>query len=1022
NQSKTYGDTLTFTGSEFSSTGLQNGESIGLVTLTSSGQAATADVAGGPYTITASGATGGTFNIANYSVLYNDGRLTVTPAPIFVSALGGSSVYGSSSTNPGLSATGLKNGQDVSVLTGLSNSFGIDRQTNAGTYTLAVDGTLANPNYSISGTTPGTWTVTPAPITVTANSGTSVYGSVSSDPGLSATGLRNGQDVSVLTGLSNSFGIDPTTNVAGSPYTLSVLGTLTNANYAITTRNTGTWTVTPAPITVTANSGTSVYGSASSDPGLSATGLRNGQDVSVLTGLSNSFGIDPTTNVAGSPYTLSVLGTLTNANYAITTRNTGTWTVTPAPITVTANSGTSVYGSASSDPGLSATGLRNGQDVSVLTGLSNSFGIDPNTNVAGSPYTLSVLGTLTNANYAITTRNTGTWTVTPAPITVTANSGTSVYGSASSDPGLSATGLRNGQDVGVLTGLSNSFGIDPTTDVAGSPYMLSVLGSLTNANYAITTRNTGTWTVTPAPLTITANNQSKTYGDTRAFAGSEFSSTGLKNGESVGLVTLISDGQTAAATVAGGPYPIVVSGATGGTFNITNYNVTYVNGSLAVIPAGIIVTAIGGSSTYGTSPANLGLSATGLRNGEDVSVLSGLSNSFGIDRFSHAGSHPLAVLGTLANPNYVISGREMGIWVVDPAQLTYVANSAKRYYGDSNPPFSGMVTGFVNGETPATATTGTLDFTSLATKDSILGTYAINGSGLNAANYIFVQAPENATALVITAPPTIAASQFGPPVNNPPPTTVNITFESTGSGSEPAWVSFAPRIATSADGDIPTASLPRNADLGSNNGYAFPPISEFDPTQYTQLKLPDYAAQASQATVFTMIARAALSKQAANIMIDTFWNETASDLNGTTGNNPVAGRVTFSDGAGHGVTPGVGNAFTIEPGKTSFIELLRSGPVIIGGMSGHTPAQWLLATGLSPDGKSILCNDPVTGRVVALSLDSATGAIGPIVGFYDLKSKGIAQLADNSGTLPAGSSIEAIKDFVPSTFFAVKIQ
>jgi len=45
-----------------------------------------------------------------------------------------------------------------------------------------------------------------------------------------------------------------------------------------------------------------------------------------------------------------------------------------------------------------------------------------------------------------------------------------------------------------------------------------------------------------------------------------------------------------------------------------------------------------------------------------------------------------------------------------------------------------------------------------------------------------------------------------------------------------------------------------------------------------------------------------------------------------------------------------------------------------------------------------------------------------ILGFYDPKAKGIVQLADNSGTLPSGANIEAIKDFVPSTYFAVKIQ
>jgi MBG domain-containing protein len=42
---------------------------------------------------------------------------------------------------------------------------------------------------------------------------------------------------------------------------------------------------------------------------------------------------------------------------------------------------------------------------------------------------------------------------------------------------------------------------------------------------------------------------------------------------------------------------------------------------------------------------------------------------------------------------------------VDPALLTYTANAANRTYGSSNPAFSGTVTGFVNGETQASAIT-----------------------------------------------------------------------------------------------------------------------------------------------------------------------------------------------------------------------------------------------------------------------------------------------------------------------------
>ncbi|MCA1834555.1 MAG: hypothetical protein LC750_17810, partial [Actinobacteria bacterium] len=86
-----------------------------------------------------------------------------------------------------------------------------------------------------------------------------------------------------------------------------------------------------------------------------------------------------------------------------------------------------------------------------------------------------------------------------------------------------------------------------------------------------------------------------------------------------------------------------------------------------------------------------------------------------------------------------------------PVTLTYVANTASRLYGVSNPPFSGTVLGFVGSETQATATTGTLTFTSPATSSSNVGSYAINGSGLTATygNYTFVQAAANATALTI---------------------------------------------------------------------------------------------------------------------------------------------------------------------------------------------------------------------------------------------------------------------------------
>jgi hypothetical protein len=115
-------------------------------------------------------------------------------------------------------------------------------------------------------------------------------------------------------------------------------------------------------------------------------------------------------------------------------------------------------------------------------------------------------------------------------------------------------------------------------------------GTFNPANYAITYVD-GCLTITPAALTITANDATKTYGQTATFAGTEFTTSALQNGESVGSVTLSSLGAAATATLAGLPYAIAASAASGGTFNPANYTIAYVDGRLAIMLPAATVTA-----------------------------------------------------------------------------------------------------------------------------------------------------------------------------------------------------------------------------------------------------------------------------------------------------------------------------------------------------------------------------------------------------------------------------------------------
>src|SRR5208283_2870148 len=107
----------------FTSSGLQNGETIGTVTLAVSGNggAGTAAVSGSPYAITPSAAAGGTFAAGNYTISYATGNLTVSPAALTVTASAENKTYGQTvafgSGSTLFSPSGLQNGETIGTVT-----------------------------------------------------------------------------------------------------------------------------------------------------------------------------------------------------------------------------------------------------------------------------------------------------------------------------------------------------------------------------------------------------------------------------------------------------------------------------------------------------------------------------------------------------------------------------------------------------------------------------------------------------------------------------------------------------------------------------------------------------------------------------------------------------------------------------------------------------------------------------------------------------------------------------------------
>ncbi|MDZ7851444.1 MAG: filamentous hemagglutinin N-terminal domain-containing protein [Halomonas sp.] len=136
--------------------------------------------------------------------------------------------------------------------------------------------------------------------------------------------------------------------------------------------------------------------------------------------------------------------------------------------------------------------------------------------------------------------------------------------------GTTSNALFDTKDVGVEKPITYQASFDDPVYALFTPYETTPGTYFTRAD------------ITPAPLTITANDGTKIFGETFHLSPQAFTSEGLVNAETVASVSLTSDGAVATASVDGSPYAITPSDATGGTFSPSNYAITYVDGALFV--------------------------------------------------------------------------------------------------------------------------------------------------------------------------------------------------------------------------------------------------------------------------------------------------------------------------------------------------------------------------------------------------------------------------------------------------------
>jgi filamentous hemagglutinin family protein len=481
---------------------------------------------------------------------------TLNVTPISSLTYSGALPSGSSA----VSVTGLLAGDSAGdAWSGAAALAGLTSK-NVGTYAVTPSlGTLVSDlNYGFS-FTPGTLTITPAALTLSAVTASKTYdATTASSSAPNVSGLLGSDTV---TGLAQAYD-----NRNAGTRTLSIKSGYTvndgngGANYTVSTSS-AVGTISRAALTLAAVTATKTYDGSSTASGTPTVSGLIGSDT--VTGLSQVYD----SKNAGAR-TLSVSAYTVNdgnggANYTVST-NTAVGTISQAALILAAVTATKTYDGSSTASGTPTVSGLIGSDT--VTGLSQAY----DSKNAGAR-TLSVSAYTVNdgnggANYTVST-NTAVGTISQAALILAAVTATKTYDANTASAGAPTVSGLVGADT--VTGLSQTY----DSRNAGAR-TLSVNGGYTvndgngGANYTVATTSAA-GTISRAPLTLSAVTARKTY-DGETTADGTPTAAGLKGSDTVtGLSQAFDSRNAGTRTVSVSTGYSVNDGNGGGNYAVT---------------------------------------------------------------------------------------------------------------------------------------------------------------------------------------------------------------------------------------------------------------------------------------------------------------------------------------------------------------------------------------------------------------------------------------------------------------------
>ncbi len=623
--------TATLTAGNFVASGAVDGDTVA---LSAAGANYDNKNVGTAKTVTATGITAsvgnGAASVYGYTVSPTTASANIgeiTPAPLTVTSIAAvSTPYATPAATGAVSLSGVIGSDAVtSTASIVGPTTSTSGNLNAGSYAQNASGLGGADagNYTLTAfTTPtNNYTVTQLALTGTAIAASnSAYGSPL-NPGAVSFGNVQGMDVVTSTASVNTATLSSSGNpIAGSyTQTAGALSGTDAGNYSFGgyTTPTANYTINPLALTVTSIAAVNTtYGTPAPTGAVSLSGIIGSDAVT-----STASIVGPTTSTSGNlnagsyAQSASSLGGGDAGNYTLTAYTTPTNNYTVGQLALTGAAiaaSSSTYGSPL-NPGAVSFGNVLGTDVVTSSASVNTTTLSSSGNPIVGSYSQAAAtisgadaGNYTFAGY---TTPTGNYSINPLALNGSITASDKVYDSTT------AATIASRNLTGVISGDSVSYpgGTAAFADKnAGTARTVTATGlglSGTDAgNYTVNTSATTTASITPAALTITANDATRPVNTPNPQFTASYA--GFVGGETPAVLNgVLSFSTPATLTSPVGMYPITPYGQSSG-----NYAITYLDGKLTIQGVPVITLplprevvsqqAIGAQYTDPTSPSD----------------------------------------------------------------------------------------------------------------------------------------------------------------------------------------------------------------------------------------------------------------------------------------------------------------------------------------------------------------------------------------------------------------------------------